>query len=102
MIQLFLGSGFRKLAKKEGRNANGHFANRWKRRISLAARRAMIYQAHYALRKYFREDHPDYDELSDDDQEIQLNYIARNGFISGCAQNPVEFTSHMDGFILPT
>ena len=30
----------------------------------------MIYQAHYELRKYLREDHPDYDELSDDDQEI--------------------------------
>ena len=55
------------------RNANGHFANRWKRRISLAARRAMIYQAHYALRKHLREEHPDYDELSDDDQEIQMN-----------------------------
>ena len=35
----------------------------------------MIYQAHYALRKPLREDHPDYDELSDDDQEIQMNDI---------------------------
>ena len=35
----------------------------------------MIYQAHCALRKYLREDHPDYDELSDDDQKIQLNGI---------------------------
>ena len=33
------------LAIKERRNANGQFANRWKRRICLAAKRAMIYQA---------------------------------------------------------
>ena len=63
------------LAAKEGRNANGHFANLWKRRISLATRKAMIYQTHYALRKPLREDHPDYDELSDDDQEIHMNDI---------------------------
>ena len=35
----------------------------------------MIYQAHYALRKCMREDHPDYDELSDDNQEFQMNDI---------------------------
>ena len=63
------------LATKEGRNANGHFANRWKRRISLATRRAMICQGYYALRKRLREDHPDYDELCDDDQDIQMNDI---------------------------
>ena len=73
MIQLFKMAVA--LATKEGRKANGRFANRWKRRISLAARRAMKYQAHDALRKYLREDHPDYDELSDDDQEIQMNDI---------------------------
>ena len=64
---------------KQGRNANGHFANRWKRRISLAARRAIIYQAHYALRKHLRDGNPDYDELSDDesfdDREIRMNDI---------------------------
>ena len=63
------------LATKEGRNANGRFANRLKRRISLATRRPMIYQAHYALRKHLREDHPGYDKLSHDDQEIQMNDI---------------------------
>ena len=67
------------LATKEGRNANGHFANRWKRHISLAARRAIIYQAHYALRKHLRDGNPDYDELSDDesfdDREIRMNDI---------------------------
>ena len=73
MIQLFKMA--EALATKEGTNANGHFANRWKRRISLAARRAMIYQAHDALRQYMREDHPDYDELSDDNQEFQMNDI---------------------------
>ena len=30
------------LATKEGRNASGQFANRWKRRISVAAKRAMM------------------------------------------------------------
>ena len=73
MIQLFKMAV--PLATKEGRNANDHFAHRWKRRISLAARRAMIYQAHYALRKYLLENHPGYDELSDDDQDIQMNDI---------------------------
>ena len=73
MIQLYKIA--KALATKEGRNANGHFANRGKRGISLAARRAKIYQAHYALRKHLCEDHPDYDELSDDDQEIQMNDI---------------------------
>ena len=39
MIQLYkMAVAF---ATKEGRNDNGHFANRWKMRISLAARRAM-------------------------------------------------------------
>ena len=64
-------------------------------KVSLAARRAMIYQAHYTLRKHLREDHPDYDELSDDDQKIFF-------LISRCTQSPVEFTSHMDGYMLPT
>ena len=77
MIQLFKMAVA--LATKEGRNANGHFANRWKRRISLAARRAIIYQAHYALRKHLRDGNPDYDELSDDesfdDREIRMNDI---------------------------
>ena len=77
MIQLFKMAVA--LATKEGRNANGHFANRWKRRISLAARRAIIYQAHYALRKHLRDGNPDYDELSDDepfdDREIHMNDI---------------------------
>ena len=77
MIQLFKMAVA--LATKEGRNANGHFANRWKRRVSLAARRAIIYQAHYALRKHLRDGNPDYDELSDDesfdDREIHMNDI---------------------------
>ena len=29
----------------------------------------------YALRKHLREDHPDYDELSDEDRQIQMNDI---------------------------
>ena len=61
------------LATKEGRNANGQFANRWKRRICLAAKRAMIYQAQYALRKHLRDEMPGYDDLSDDDRDIQMN-----------------------------
>ena len=32
------------LATKEGRNDNGQFANCWKRRIRIVAKRAMIYQ----------------------------------------------------------
>ena len=35
----------------------------------------MIYQGYYALRKRLREDHPDYVELCDDDQDIQMNDI---------------------------
>ena len=66
-------------ATKEGRNAYCHFANRSKRRISLAARRTIMYQAHYALRKHLRDGNPDYDELSDDesfdDREIHMNDI---------------------------
>ena len=34
----------------------------------------MICQVHYA-RKHLREEHPDYDELYDDDQEIQMNEV---------------------------
>ena len=37
-------------ASQEVKNDNGQFAYRWKRRISIAARRGMMYQ-HYALRK---------------------------------------------------
>ena len=45
----------------------------WKRRICLAAKRAMIYQAQYALRKHLRDEMPGYDDLSDDDRDIQMN-----------------------------
>ena len=37
----------------------------------------MIYQAHYALRKYLCEDLPEYDDLSDDDREIQMKDTKR-------------------------
>ena len=43
-------------------------ASRWKRRLSIMARRSMMQQAHYALRKHLRnvlED--DNDEVYDDD-----------------------------------
>ena len=43
------------LASQEGKNDNGQFAYRWKRRISIAIR-GMMYQAHYALRKHLRDD----------------------------------------------
>ena len=39
----------------------------------LAAKRAMIYQAQYALRKHLRDEMPGYDDLSDDDRDIQMN-----------------------------
>ena len=61
------------LATKEGRNANGQFDNSWKRRMCLAAKRAMIYQAQHALRKHLRDDMPGHDDLSDDDRDIQMN-----------------------------
>ena len=61
------------LATKEGINANIQFANRWKRRICIAAKRAMIYQAPYALPKHLRDDMPGHDDLSDDERGIQMN-----------------------------
>ena len=41
--------------------------------MCLAAKRAMIYQAQYALRKHLRDEMPGYDDLSDDDRDIQMN-----------------------------
>ena len=43
-----------RLATKLGKNSNGEFANRWKRRISIEVSRGMMYQAHYTLRKHLR------------------------------------------------
>ena len=34
------------LATKEGKNIGGAFANQWKRRLSITARKAMMRQAH--------------------------------------------------------
>ena len=58
--------------------ATKYLIDTWKRRISLAASRAIIYQAHYALRKHLHDCNPDYDELSDDefdDREIHMNEL---------------------------
>ena len=55
-----------KLATREGRNSDGSFVALWKRRLSIMARRSMMYQAHYASRKHLRNDLPDYEE----DEEI--------------------------------
>ena len=46
----------------------GSFASRWKRRLSIMARRSMMQQAYYALRKHLRNDlQSDDDEVYDDD-----------------------------------
>ena len=52
------------LATHEGRNPDGSFAARSKRRLSIMASRSMMQQAHYALRKHLRND------LQDDDDEV--------------------------------
>ena len=59
------------LATQEGKNENGQFANRWKRRISIAARRGMMYQAHYALRKHLHDDLDVYHDSLDDDVNME-------------------------------
>ena len=61
------------IAAKEGRNANGRFANCWKRPKCIAAKRAMICQAQCALRKHLRDEMPGHDDLSDDDRGIEMN-----------------------------
>ena len=56
------------LATREGRNPDGSFAARWKRRLRIMARRSMMQQAHYALRKHLRNDlQADDGEVYDDD-----------------------------------
>ena len=52
------------LATREGRNPDSSFAARWKHCLSIMARRSMMQQAHYALRKHLRND------LQDDDDEV--------------------------------
>ena len=51
-----------KLATKEGKNIAGTFATQCKRRLSITARKAMMGQAHHALRTYLRDDLQDYVE----------------------------------------
>ena len=58
-------------ATKEETKVNGHFPNRWKRRVNIAARRATIYLAHYALGNtygmiWLLHDVSDHHDLSDD------------------------------------
>ena len=47
------------LAAREGKNTAGKLALPWKRRLSVTARRAMVRQAHDALRTYLRDDPQD-------------------------------------------
>ena len=70
------------LATKLGKNHSGQFANRWKRRISIAARRGMMYQAHYALRKHLRyllHNRDDVIEEDDDYTRIRTLKQAQHG-----------------------
>ena len=63
-------------ATKLGKNHSGQFANRWKRRISIAARRGMMYQAHYALRKHLRYSlHNRDDVMEDDDDDTHMQEL---------------------------
>ena len=65
-----------RLATKLGKNHSGQFANRWKRRISIAARRGMMYQAHYALRKHLRYSlHNRDDVMEDDDDDTHMQEL---------------------------
>ena len=58
-----------KLANKERKNTTGAFAARWKRRLSITAKKAMMsLLAHHALRTCLRdelEDYVDEDTMSD-------------------------------------
>ena len=51
-----------KLATREEKNVVGTLATQWKRRLSITARKAMMIQAHHALRTYLRDDLQDYVE----------------------------------------
>ena len=65
-----------RLATKLGKNHSGQFANRWKRRISIAARRGKMYQAHYALRKHLRYSlHNRDDVMEDDDDDTHMQEL---------------------------
>ena len=54
------------LATKFDKNHNSQVANRWKRRISIAARRGMMDQAHYAPWKHLRYSLSNRDDVMDD------------------------------------
>ena len=57
-------------------NHSGQFANLWKRRISIAARRGMMYQAHYALRKHLRYSlHNRNDVMEEDDDDTHMQEL---------------------------